>query len=30
MQPLLRTDIAYDPQAAGKYVKTHPLNLLPM
>ncbi len=29
MQPLLRTDIAYDPQAAGKYVKTHLLNLLP-
>jgi len=30
MQPLLRTDIAYDPQAAGKYVKTHLLNLLPV
>lgn len=29
MQPLLRTDITYDPQAAGKYVKTHLLNLLP-
>ena len=29
MQPLLRTDITYDPQAAGKYVKTHVLNLLP-
>lgn len=29
MQPLLRTDIPYDPQAAGKYVKTHLLNLLP-
>lgn len=29
MQPLLRTDIHYDPQAAGKYVKTHLLNLLP-
>ena len=29
MQPLLRTDIAYDPQAAGKYVKAHLLNLLP-
>jgi predicted nucleotidyltransferase component of viral defense system len=29
MQPLLRTDISYDPQAAGKYVKTHLLNLLP-
>jgi predicted nucleotidyltransferase component of viral defense system len=30
MQPLLRTDIAYDPQAAGKYVKTHLLYLLPV
>lgn len=30
MQPLLRTDIAYDPQAAGKHVKTHLLNLLPV
>lgn len=29
MQPLLRTDISYDPQAAGKYVRTHLLNLLP-
>jgi predicted nucleotidyltransferase component of viral defense system len=29
MQPLLRTDISYDPQAAGKYVKTHLLKLLP-
>ncbi len=29
MQPLLRADINYDPQAAGKYVKTHLLNLLP-
>ena len=29
MQPLLRADITYDPQAAGKYVKTHLLNLLP-
>lgn len=29
MQPLLRTDITYDPQVAGKYVKTHLLNLLP-
>lgn len=29
MLPLLRTDITYDPQAAGKYVKTHLLNLLP-
>jgi predicted nucleotidyltransferase component of viral defense system len=29
MQPLLRTDITYDPQAAGKYVRTHLLNLLP-
>ena len=29
MQPLLRTDLAYDPQAAGKYVKTHLLSLLP-
>ena len=28
MQPLLRTDITYDPQAAGKYIKTHLLNLL--
>ncbi len=28
MQPLLRTDITYDPQAAGQYVKTHLLNLL--
>lgn len=29
MRPLLRADITYDPQAAGKYVKTHLLNLLP-
>jgi predicted nucleotidyltransferase component of viral defense system len=29
MQPLLRTDVTYDPQVAGKYVKTHLLNLLP-
>ncbi|HPC61938.1 MAG TPA: nucleotidyl transferase AbiEii/AbiGii toxin family protein [Verrucomicrobiota bacterium] len=29
MQPLLRADITYDPQAAGKYVKTHLLSLLP-
>jgi hypothetical protein len=29
MQPLLRSDITYDPRAAGKYVKTHLLNLLP-
>lgn len=29
MQPLLPTDIAYDPQAAGKYIKAHLLNLLP-
>jgi predicted nucleotidyltransferase component of viral defense system len=29
MQPLLRTDITYDPQEAGKYDKTHLLNLLP-
>lgn len=29
MQPLLRTDIIYDPQVAGKYVKAHLLNLLP-
>jgi predicted nucleotidyltransferase component of viral defense system len=29
MLPLLRTDITYDPQAAGKYLKTHLLNLLP-
>jgi hypothetical protein len=29
MRPLLRTDIIYDPQAAGKHVKTHLLNLLP-
>ncbi|MGA2247692.1 MAG: nucleotidyl transferase AbiEii/AbiGii toxin family protein [Verrucomicrobiota bacterium] len=28
MQPLLRTDITYDPQAAGDYVKSHLLNLL--
>ena len=29
MLPLLRTDITYEPQAAGKFVKTHLLNLLP-
>jgi predicted nucleotidyltransferase component of viral defense system len=29
MQPLLRTDIAYDPQTAGSYVKSHLLKLLP-
>jgi len=29
MLPLLRTDITYDPQTAGKYLKTHLLNLLP-
>jgi len=29
MQPLLRAGIAYDPQTAGRYVKTHLLNLLP-
>ncbi|MEW6305587.1 MAG: nucleotidyl transferase AbiEii/AbiGii toxin family protein [Verrucomicrobiota bacterium] len=29
MQPLLRTDITYDPQVAGKYIKTHLLNRLP-
>lgn len=29
MLPLLRPDITYDPQAAGKYIKTHLLNLLP-
>jgi hypothetical protein len=29
MQPLLRAGIIYDPQAAGKYVKAHLLNLLP-
>jgi predicted nucleotidyltransferase component of viral defense system len=29
MQPLLRTDITYDPQAAGKYVETQLLHLLP-
>ena len=29
MQPLLRADITYDPQGAGRYVKTHLLNLLP-
>ena len=28
MQPLLRTDITYNPQAPGKYVKAHLLNLL--
>ena len=29
MLPLLRTDIIYNPQAAGKDIKTHLLNLLP-
>lgn len=29
MLPLLRADITYDPQSAGKYLKTHLLNLLP-
>lgn len=29
VQPLLRTGIAYDPQAAGGYVRTHLLNRLP-
>ncbi len=29
MQPLLRTGITYDPQAAGQCVKTRLLNLLP-
>lgn len=29
MEPLLRTDINYDPHAAGKLVKIHLLNLLP-
>lgn len=29
MQPLLRTDLTYDPQVAGKHVTTHLLNLLP-
>ena len=29
MEPLLRTDVHYDPQAAGRYIKTHLLNLLP-
>ena len=29
MEPLLRAGISYDPQAAGKYVKKHLLNLLP-
>ena len=28
MQPLLRNDITYDPQVAGKHVTTHLLNLL--
>lgn len=28
-QPLLRTDISYDPQVAGSYVKSHLLKLLP-
>ena len=30
MPPLLRTDISYDPQVAGKHVKTKLLNLLPV
>ena len=29
MEPLRRAGISYDPQAAGKYVKKHLLNLLP-
>jgi hypothetical protein len=29
MEPLLRTGINYDPQAAGSYVKAKLLNLLP-
>jgi hypothetical protein len=29
MQPLLRAGIDYDPQAAGRYIKTRLLNLLP-
>jgi len=29
MGPLLRSGIIYTPQAAGKYVKTHLLKLLP-
>ncbi|MCW5557972.1 MAG: nucleotidyl transferase AbiEii/AbiGii toxin family protein, partial [Verrucomicrobiae bacterium] len=29
MQSLLRAGVSYDPQAAGKHVKTHLLNLLP-
>jgi predicted nucleotidyltransferase component of viral defense system len=29
MHPLLRQDVAYDPQAAGSYVKSHLLKLLP-
>jgi predicted nucleotidyltransferase component of viral defense system len=29
MQPLLRSDISYDPQVAGSYVKSHLLKLLP-
>jgi len=28
-KPLLRTDISYDPQVAGSYVKSHLLKLLP-
>jgi predicted nucleotidyltransferase component of viral defense system len=28
-RPLLRTDISYDPQVAGSYVKSHLLKLLP-
>lgn len=28
-KPLLRTDISYDPQVAGSYVKSHLLRLLP-
>lgn len=29
MEPLLRHGIVYDPQAAGSYIKTHLLSLLP-
>lgn len=29
MEPLLRTDISYDPQIAGRYVISHLLKLLP-
>jgi hypothetical protein len=30
MNPLLRVGITYDPQQAGKYVKTNLLSLLPV